>query len=251
MTMSNLGGVANSRRDYRRAEEMYREALVEFETSGFERGRVAAWLNLGLVFTNLDRIDEAIESFGHAVDGARRIGDRSEEAHALSRLGFAHAHAGDSARAEACRFAAHHITETLGRPPDIAWSHMILAAHHRETGDLDRARFHVGKSAHIVRAEALKRWWVPDLLELAAHIAGATGAADLGARLFGRASAYRRTHDLLPAAASQDFVTATTELLEAALGANAWLVALEVGQASRLEEALDTIAAWADSRSEV
>jgi tetratricopeptide (TPR) repeat protein len=244
MTLSNLGSVANGRGDYRRAEQMFREAIEVFEESAFERGRASTHLNLGLALLNLDRTGEAIETIERAVDGFRMIGDRSEEAHALSRLGYAHADFGDHARAEACRVAAHHITETLGRAPDIAWSHMNLAAHHLETGDVDRARFHAGESARIVRVEALERWWVPGLLELAAHISAATGDAELGARLYGSAVSYRKRRDLAPPEASQAFVTSTQERLEKALGARAWPVAFEVGRAVGLDEALEMIEAW-------
>ena len=215
-----------------------------FEAVGYERGAAAAQLNLGLALLNLGSIESAVEQLERAVDGFRRVGDRAEEAHALLRLGFAHAELGDRIRAEACRRAAHQIYEELGRLPDVAYSHSNLAAHYLEAGAFDRARAHAAASAKLVLEEDLRRWWVPELVETAAAITAASGTPDQGARLLGCALAHRRAHDVVLPESVTSFLERTQTQLEQALGAEQYVIETEIGGTRSLMEGIRAVAAW-------
>lgn len=244
MTLSNLGGVANGRGEYERAEALFEEAHDVFAAIPFDRGAAAAQLNLGLVLLNLGSVEAAAEKLERAVDGFRRVGDRSEEAHALMRLGYALSEVGDVARAEACRQAAHEVFVELGRPPDVAYSHMVLAHHYFENGDLDRARRHGFSSARLILDEEIQRWWVPGLVELAAAIATAVGDAVQGARLFGCAGAFRRAHDVPVPDANRAFHDETRRVIEAALGRDQFVVEAEVGGTRSILGGVRAVADW-------
>ncbi len=244
MTLSNLGGLANSRKDYGRAESLFREALEVFGKEKYERGGAAARLNLGLALLNRGEIEAAAQEIQFAVDGFRRLGDRGEEAHALSRLGFAHAALGDLARAEACRLAGHRIAQNLGRVPDLAFSHMNLAAHYLEISDLDLAKEHAASSAKLVVEEDLERWWIPNLVELAAGIEADAGDPEEGARFLGCAAAYRRAYDLPVLDAGKAFHNEMRQRIEASLGNKQFLIEMEVGGTRTLLDGVRAVAAW-------
>jgi tetratricopeptide (TPR) repeat protein len=245
MTLSNLGGLANSRGQYEQAESLFGEASEVFEAVGYGRGAAAAQLNLGLALLNMGSIESATEQLEHAVDGFRRVGDRAEEAHALLRLGFAHAELGDRIRAEARRLAAHQIYEELGRLPDLAYSHSSLAAHFFEARVFDRAQAHAAASAKLVVEEDLQRWWVSELVETAAAITAALGKPDQGARLLGCASAHRRAHDIVLPQAVKASVESTQRQIEAALGAEQFVIEVEIGGTRPLIDGVRAVASWA------
>lgn len=244
MTLSNLGSLANSRGEYERAEVLLCEAHDVFAAADFGRGQAATRLNLGIVLINLGRLDEAIGAFDEAIGAFRLIGDRSEEAHALARLGFALGEAGDLSRAEACRVAAHEIAESLGRRPEIAFSHMGMASHYLDTGAIDRARSHVASAARLIRDDALERWWVPNLLELAAGVAADTGDLAMGARLLGCASTERDRRSVPVPESNTAYHTRISERIEAGLGPHGYLVEFEVGRTLALDRGLAAVAGW-------
>lgn len=156
-----------------------------------------------------------------------------------------HAALGDLARAEACRLAGHRIAQNLGRVPDLAFSHMNLAAHYLETSDLDLAREHAASSAKLVVEEDLERWWIPNLVELAAGIEADAGNPEEGAGFLGCAVAHRRAYGLPVPDAVSGFHAETQQRIEASLGHKRFLIEMEVGGTRSLLDGVRAVAAWA------
>jgi tetratricopeptide (TPR) repeat protein len=84
-----------------RAAREYRAAVAVFDAAHRPRDVLEAEIGLGRVYTAEGRVDVAREAFGRALNTARSLGDRRQEADCWNNLGSLELERGDLARAAA------------------------------------------------------------------------------------------------------------------------------------------------------
>jgi tetratricopeptide (TPR) repeat protein len=75
VTAQNLGVIANIRGDFARALQFYQASLADYRAMGLQRDVCVALNNLGMVYTDTERWDDAELSYREAVELARDLGD--------------------------------------------------------------------------------------------------------------------------------------------------------------------------------
>lgn len=106
---------------------------------GLRRTELRALLNLVLDGSEKGAYDQALREGDLALDLARRLGDRDDEASLLNNLGLIHLSRKDLLRAEASFQEALGVQEALEHPREVAAIRNNLAIVAKERGELDRA----------------------------------------------------------------------------------------------------------------
>ena len=106
---------------------------------GLRRTELRALLNLVLEGSERGTYDQALRDGDLALDLARRLGDRDDEAALLNNVALIHLSRQDRVRAEACFREALAIQETLEHGREIAAIRNNLAILAKERGELDQA----------------------------------------------------------------------------------------------------------------
>ena len=106
---------------------------------GLRRTELRALLNLVLDGSEKGAYDQALREGDLALDLARRLGDRDDEASLLNNLGLIHLSRKDLVRAEASFQEALGVQAALEHPREVAAIRNNLAIIAKERGDLDRA----------------------------------------------------------------------------------------------------------------
>ena len=75
ITAQNLGVIANIRGDFARALQFYQASLADYRAMGLQRDVCVALNNLGMVYTDTERWDEAERSYHEALELVRDLGD--------------------------------------------------------------------------------------------------------------------------------------------------------------------------------
>jgi DNA-binding SARP family transcriptional activator len=124
--VNNLGETHYMLGDLGAAAECYAESSDLYrKTGGDSIGHPLH--NLGRVYLDLQRIDDAAARFKEAVRAHRSSGDLSGEAFALKYLGQAHSASGDIAGARVARTSALAIFERIGDQEQVAEIASLLA----------------------------------------------------------------------------------------------------------------------------
>jgi len=131
--LSNLGLCHHSLGEYRRAIDLYTEALAIARETGYRQSESARLGNLGLCYYNLGEYQRAIDLCTQALAIAREIGYRQVEANALGNIGRAWLASGDANQAAAMLAQAVSIADTIGAVEPalearswLAWAHLPL-----------------------------------------------------------------------------------------------------------------------------
>jgi tetratricopeptide (TPR) repeat protein len=146
----------------RRAEgrTLLEEAISESIHTGGLQGNAlrVAWLSE--VCRLAGRGEEARQHARQALDLARQLKDRGDEAHALHQLGAVHAHANppDTAQAEAHYQQARALAEELGMRPLVAHCHLGLGTLYATTGQRQQARAALSAAIDLYRAMDMTLW---------------------------------------------------------------------------------------------
>lgn len=93
--LGNLGTVYSDMGRVDEAIDCYEQSLVIHRELGDRQGEGYDLSSLGMVFADLGYVEEAVDYFKQALNVAREIGDRSGEGAELSSLGFAYARLGE------------------------------------------------------------------------------------------------------------------------------------------------------------
>src|SRR5262245_35569180 len=136
------------------------EAISESISTGAlqDRSRWVAWLSE--VCRLAGRGEEAWQHAHQALDLARQLKERGNEAHALHQLGVVQAHADppDAAQAGAYYQQALALAEELGMRPLMAHCHLGLGALYATTGQRQQARAALTTTIELYRAMAMPFW---------------------------------------------------------------------------------------------
>jgi tetratricopeptide (TPR) repeat protein len=117
--------------------------------------------------------DEAWQHARQALDLARRLKARGDEARALHQLGAVHAHANppDVAQAEAHYQQALALADALGMRPLVAHCHLGLGTLYATTGQREQARTELWTAIEMYRAMDMT-FWQPQAEALLAQVEG-------------------------------------------------------------------------------
>jgi tetratricopeptide (TPR) repeat protein len=128
---------------------------------------------LSAVYLLAGRDDEAWQHACQALDLARQLKARGEEAHALFQLGAVHAHASppDVQQAEARYQEALTLAEALGMRPLQAHCYRGLGTLYAKTGCQEQARAALTMAIALYRAMAMT-FWLPQAEAALAEVEG-------------------------------------------------------------------------------
>jgi tetratricopeptide (TPR) repeat protein len=121
----------------KRAMEAHRDALQLAQTLNYTAGQAKALGGLGLVFTFLDRPEEALtdlrkslvlfEKVKDKVEQARGVKDKVEQARGWNRIGVVHVHLGQLDKAIAAFQASFDLAREVGQKEPIAMETAIIS----------------------------------------------------------------------------------------------------------------------------
>ena len=145
----NLGIVANIRGDFASALECYRTSLLGFRSVGLEVQVAAVLNNLGMLYTDLQRWEEAEQAYTEALDVCARNSDASTQI--IVEVNRAELWIAQKVydRALASCDAALRLSEAIGEVRQLGEMHKHYGVIFRETANLDRAEEHLALAARI------------------------------------------------------------------------------------------------------
>ncbi|MGD2174363.1 MAG: tetratricopeptide repeat protein [Candidatus Brocadiaceae bacterium] len=150
--LSDAGGLASSQGDYRRAEELFGQALETFRQLGDSEGIAGAVGNLANVAWRQGKRTRARELFEESVQMYRELGDEHATADLLGKLGGVEREEGNLERARSLLDESLAICRAAGKKEDLIMplNRLGLLAH--EEGDDERAHALLMESLAIARA---------------------------------------------------------------------------------------------------
>jgi hypothetical protein len=112
----------------------------------------------GESYLALDRVEEALAEAQHAIDLARRCGERSHEAKALALLAAVRARQDGAREASSLYRDAIARGDALGMRPLVARCQLELGRLAEMTGDRDAGRAEIARAAATFRELAMPYW---------------------------------------------------------------------------------------------
>jgi tetratricopeptide (TPR) repeat protein len=152
ITAQNLGVIANIRGDFARALEFYQASLADYRSMGLVRDVCIALNNLGMVYTDTERWDEAELSYREAIElvrDLRDIGLRVQIEVNVVEMWVARL---DFERARAAADAAMDLASQMGDAHIPGDAYRLLGVIERESGDLARAESMLERAAEVAVA---------------------------------------------------------------------------------------------------
>jgi tetratricopeptide (TPR) repeat protein len=137
-------------------------------------GHHSGWVaRLSEVCRLAGRGEEAWQHARQALDLARQLKERGNEARALHQLGVVHAHADppDAAQAEAQYQQALALAEALSMRPLQAHCHLGLGQLYQQTGRAEQARAALSTAIALYRSMDMT-FWLPHAEAALAQVAG-------------------------------------------------------------------------------
>jgi predicted ATPase len=149
------------------------EAISESIRTGALQNRSLWVTRFSEVCRLAGRSEEAWQHARQALDLARQLKERGNEAHALHQLGVVHAHADppDVAQAEAYYQQALALAEALGMRPLVAHCHLGLGRLYGQTGRREAARAALSTAIELYRAMDMT-FWLPQAEAALAQVDG-------------------------------------------------------------------------------
>jgi diguanylate cyclase (GGDEF)-like protein/putative nucleotidyltransferase with HDIG domain len=152
MTAQNLGVISNIRGDFSRALEFYQAALADYRSMGLVRDVCIALNNLGMVYTDMERWDEAELVYQEAIElvrDLREVGLRVQIEVNVVEMWVARR---EFARAREAADAAMELALQLGEAHIPGDAYRLLGVIERESGDLVRAESMLQHAADVAAA---------------------------------------------------------------------------------------------------
>jgi predicted ATPase/DNA-binding winged helix-turn-helix (wHTH) protein len=130
----HLGHLAGTRRDFTASEAHWRAALDLFRQAGHVRGVIQTVANLGALYFNMDRVDEAVVYCHHGLELLRDVGGERNRAILVSNLARARLAQGRLDEARLLADEAIAITTAIGWVPLELATRATRAIAMQETG---------------------------------------------------------------------------------------------------------------------
>jgi diguanylate cyclase (GGDEF)-like protein/putative nucleotidyltransferase with HDIG domain len=152
ITAQNLGVIANIRGDFARALEFYQASLADYRSMGLVRDVCIALNNLGMVYTDTERWDEAELSYREAIELVRDLRDVALRVQIEVNVVEMWVARRDFARARDTADAAMELAAQMGDAQIPGDAYRLLGVIERESGDLTRAESMLQRSAELAAA---------------------------------------------------------------------------------------------------
>ncbi len=153
----NLGFIAQERRRFDEARELFRKAMEISERFGLERGAAANYHHLGMVAQELNRFDKAQAWFRKALEIRERLGLERDAAKDYHHLGMVAQELNRFDKAQAWFRKALEIRGRLGLERDAAVDYHHLGMVAQERQKFDKAEEWFRKALEIFERLDLKR----------------------------------------------------------------------------------------------
>jgi diguanylate cyclase (GGDEF)-like protein/putative nucleotidyltransferase with HDIG domain len=149
ITAQNLGVIANIRGDFARALEFYQASLADYRSMGLVRDVCIALNNLGMVYTDTERWDEAELSYREAIELVRDLCDIGLRVQIEVNVVEMWVARRDFERARAAAGAAMDLASQMGEAHVPGDAYRLLGVIERESGDLARAESMLERAAEL------------------------------------------------------------------------------------------------------
>ena len=149
ITAQNLGVIANIRGDFTRALEFYQASLADYRSMGLARDVCIALNNLGMVYTDTERWDEAELSYREAIEVVRDLRDIALRVQIEVNVVEMWVARREFERARAAADAAMELGTQLGDAHIPGDAYRLLGVIERESGDLARAESMLERAAEL------------------------------------------------------------------------------------------------------
>lgn len=233
----SLGNLALEREDHSRATELFGERLALSREMGHPMALASSVMSLATVTHKQGDLERATELYEEGIALFRERGDKLGLALCLSNLGLVKYSRGDLGRAAKLTEEGVALLRELGAGAHTAVGLCNLGWIALLQNDLDGAAALFEESLVLAWDNGMKPS-VLTTLEGYACVAGAMGAAQRAAQLWGAAQALQETMGILR---DTDWLTEADERMSAlrsGLGEQAWEEARQKGRAMTLEEAV-------------
>lgn len=235
--LSTLGNVAKAQGELDRAATLLQAALVAAREAGDAVTAAAALNNLAALAMDRAQYAAAGPLLQESLALKRQLGDQMGQAVSLYNLGDIALHLGRYDEAEGFLEESHACFTRLGAADRVAQALHGLGMVAFRRGDADQALARLRRG--LAAFEAMDdRWGLALCLEALAMVYGAGGAADLGARLFAAAAAWREASGSPVPPNDRDDYAASVEVLRNCLGQAAFGAAWQGGSALPLADAV-------------
>jgi len=149
--LNNRGTILWNMNRLNEAIESYAETLVIYKNLGQPRPEARALNNMGIVFSALGESEAALAHYKGSLRIDQRLGDRAQIALKLGNIGQTYTELGDDERGEKYLVKALHLSDA-----HQDWATMVdivnsLGQVYLGRGDLDRARSHLRRGLDLAR----------------------------------------------------------------------------------------------------
>jgi len=145
LALMNLGNVYTQQGRWEEAIANYEKALEIFRV-GDRHGEAQTLANLGSVYRLQGRWEEAIANYEKALETFRALGDRHGEGQALGNMANVYAQQGELEKALETATQALRIFEELKAYPDLVTCHRQIASLSLQAGDLPTSFSHLAQA---------------------------------------------------------------------------------------------------------
>lgn len=149
ITAQNLGVIANIRGDFARALEFYQASLADYRSLGLPHDICVALNNLGMVYTDTERWEDAELAYREAVELARELGDVAMRMQIEVNVVEMWVARGDIPRARAAADAAMALVPEIGEAQVPGDAYRLMGVIARESGNLEQADAMLARAAEI------------------------------------------------------------------------------------------------------
>ena len=149
ITAQNLGVIANIRGDFTRALQFYQASLADYRVMGLVRDVCVALNNLGMVYTDTERWEEAELAYREAIELVRDLRDLALRVQIEVNVVEMWVARRDFPRARAAADAAMELASQLGDAHVPGDAYRLLGVIERESGDLTSAESMLQRAAEL------------------------------------------------------------------------------------------------------
>lgn len=223
---------------------LYRKALEHYRLGSDKRGVAVALMNLGSVIADwkLD-YNAAREYFEESLTIFRGFGTSANAGIVLANLGEVAHYEGHHDQAISYATESLAIFERLGNKALAAWQLLDIARYNVELGNLDDANRSLRLARRYLNEEPANEHHV-GFFESAFHLAFASGARELAAKICGYLDRYRREHRQPRAPSDVPPFDSRFEKLQASFDAKAFALLTKAGalaEANALQDELEAL----------
>ena len=152
ITAQNLGVIANIRGDFDRALQFYQASLADYRAMGMPRDVCVALNNLGMVYTDTERWEDAEFAYREAIELVRDLGDVALRVQVEVNIVEMWVARGNLVRARQAADAAIALASEMGEEHVPGDAYRLMGVIARESGDLERADALLEHAAAIASA---------------------------------------------------------------------------------------------------